>query len=89
MTSNELDKVDCIQFYNIISEYYDEQLSEHDKELFEKHFTDCKLCMRFFNSFLDTMSLISGPVKKKYESIEMPDEIKEKMISFLLERKGK
>ena len=89
MTTEKKEKIDCITFYNIISEYHDKQLKQHDSELFEKHFADCKLCHNFFNSFIDTMKMVEGPVRSKYNEITMPDAVREKMINFLIERQQK
>ena len=78
--------LNCFEFYSIVSEYYDGHLDAKDKELFEQHFDSCELCQKFFESFRSTMGVITGPIKTNYDRVQFPQEMEDKIVTFLLKR---
>ena len=48
----------CQQFVDMMTEYMEEDLTQEDKAIWERHFSDCPNCNSFFNSFKSSVDLV-------------------------------
>ncbi len=48
----------CKAYLELMSDYLDQELTDEDRSLWEKHFQDCPPCHSFFESFKSSVELL-------------------------------
>jgi anti-sigma factor RsiW len=48
----------CAAFVELVTDYFDGVLSDHDRARFEQHIADCHLCARYLEQMRTTMTSV-------------------------------
>jgi anti-sigma factor RsiW len=71
----------CHQLQQLLVDYIDGGLPPEIAKEFEKHLEDCKPCLSFIKTYEAAIK-----ITKKIEPSQMPQELKDKLKSFVLEK---
>lgn len=68
----------CEQVNTFITMYLDNELSEADRDAFEKHLRLCQNCHAYFDQYKATIQAV-----KDADSVEIPSDLVEHTLEFL------
>ena len=68
----------CRQIAQLLGDYLDGSLPRHQAELLEWHIEGCRPCIAFVNTYKGTIN-----AAKKLQEVEIPSELKSRLIAFL------
>ncbi len=69
---------ECRQIAQLLGDYLDGSLPRHQAELLEWHIEGCRPCIAFVNTYKGTIN-----AAKKLQEVEIPSELKSRLIAFL------
>ena len=69
---------ECRQIAELLGDYLDGSLPRHQAELLEWHIEGCRPCVAFVNTYKGTIN-----AAKKLQEVEIPSELKSRLIAFL------
>jgi hypothetical protein len=70
--------LECKEIARLLGDYLDGLLPRHQAELLEWHIEGCPPCVAFVNTYKGTIN-----AAKKLQEVEIPTELKNRLISFL------
>jgi len=76
MTNNG--EVDCRELVELLADYLAGELPRDQAELLEWHLEGCRPCVAFVNTYRGTIR-----VAQTLAGVEMPVELKQRLVSFL------
>ncbi len=69
---------ECRQIAELLGDYLEGSLPRHQAELLEWHIEGCRPCVAFVNTYKGTIN-----AAKKLQEVEIPSELKSRLIAFL------
>ncbi len=72
----------CQDVVDVLDEYLDEALDRVEAAALEAHLADCRDCMAFLNTYRGTVR-----TTRHLRESELPAELRERLLTFLRERK--
>jgi anti-sigma factor RsiW len=72
------DGFDCTRVAQLLGDYLDGTLPRDEAELLEWHLDGCRPCIAFVNTYKGTVN-----AAKKLRDVEMPPELKKRLLAFL------
>mgnify|MGYP003958538859 FL=1 len=73
----------CKECIDLLYDYIEGALDQNTTKSLEEHFQDCPPCIAFFNTYKSTRTLCRDTLNE----IEIPDEVRHTLQSFLKEQK--
>jgi len=74
---------ECRQIAELLGDYLEGSLPRHQAELLEWHIEGCRPCVAFVNTYKGTIN-----AAKKLQEVEIPSELKSRLIAFLKEQQA-
>ena len=74
----------CKEMIQVLTEYLEDDLSTEEKARFEQHMSKCSPCMAFLRTYETSSELATNALRAE----EIPDEVQERIRSFLKEKLG-
>ena len=73
----------CHRLRQLLVDFVDGELDEKTSRELEEHMKDCIPCREFIDTYRATIK-----VTRKLGSVEMPHELKERLLSFIKQKLG-
>jgi hypothetical protein len=70
--------LECTQIAQLLGDYLDGTLPRDQAELLEWHIEGCRPCVAFINTYRGTVD-----AAKKLREVEVPSELKNRLLAFL------
>ncbi len=74
----------CKECIDLLYDYIEGTLDSSTSESLEEHFQECPPCISFFNTYKSTSTLCRDTLNQ----IEIPDEVRRTLQSFLKDQKN-
>ena len=71
-------QLNCTRLVELLADYLEGELTQSQAQLLEWHLEGCAPCVAFVNTYRGTIQ-----VAKKLSAVEMPDELKRRLVAFL------
>jgi anti-sigma factor RsiW len=72
----------CKECIDLLHDYIEGSLDQNTSKLLEEHFEECPPCIAFMNTYKSTTTLCRDTLNQ----IEIPDEVRHTLQSFLKEK---
>ena len=75
--------ISCREFEDFVYDYYERQLPEERRPLFEYHMRICPMCESAFKAYVHTIEL-TGRIFEKQDKMAPTDEVPQKLVNAML-----
>ena len=76
-------QISCQEFEDFVYDYYERQLPEERRPLFEYHMRICPTCASAFKAYMHTIEL-TGRIFEKQDKMVPTDEVPQKLVNAML-----
>ena len=80
---SDIADIDCIELVELVTEYLDAALSEHDRARFEHHVAECPGCAEIFEQFRAVITTTGA--LRPHDAAGVAPETREQMLTVFRE----